>query len=165
MYSEHQSWVQLYGFWSVAQEKIREQIGGILGFPLPVKEPLERVWELVDPTVDCFLFHNSGAARHNRDLWKSSGLTNSGDMHRALSAQPREPLLLRAGLEELTIPTLLLVGLYDRNVGVDHVRDLAQTLPNTRLEVFNQSAHFPDIEETEKYAEVVQQFIAESGPQ
>lgn len=164
MYSEHQSWVQLYGFWSVARGGIREHIAEVLASSEPLKAKLERVWELVDtPTVDRFLFHNAAAAQLNRDLWNRSGLTNSGDMHRALSAQPREPLLLRRELEELTMPKLLLVGLHDRNVGVDYVRDLAESLPNARLEVFHQSAHFPDIEETDKYAEIVRQFIGESG--
>jgi len=164
MYSEPQSWVQLYGFWSVAGKAIREHIRKVLASSDPPKDKLEQIWELVDtPTADRFLFQNAKAAQLNRDLWNCSGLTNTGDMHRALTAQPREPLLLRAELAGLSIPTLLLVGLYDRNVGVDHVRDLAESLPNARLEVFTESAHFPDIEEPGKYVEVVRRFIAESG--
>lgn len=164
MGSEHQGWVQLHGFCSVAQGEVRGHIAEVLALADPPKDKLERVWALVDtPTVDWFLFHNQAATRLNRDLWNQSGLTNSGDIHRALAVQPRESLLLRAGVAELSIPTLLLVGLYDRNVGVDYVRDLSETLPNSRLEVFDRSAHFPDIEEPEKYAETVRRFIGGSG--
>lgn len=87
-------------------------------------------------------------------------MVNTGDMARALAGpSPGEsaPLIDRIGA--VTCPTLALVGLHDRNVGVDLVRDVAGRLPHSELVIFERSAHFPDIEEPERYAPVVEDFL------
>lgn len=159
MNSPEQNRVQLRGFWSVARGQIRQEIEAVLAGPGTEGEKFEQVWKLVDrPTTDCFLFQNPEAARLNRELWREAP-ANTGDMYRALLKQPRDPLALLRRLPALSIPTLLMIGLYDRNVGVDWVRDLASALPDSRLEVFLRSAHFPDLEESERYAGVVRGFL------
>ena len=150
--------VQLYGFQAVATGALKEQIAVLLAADGPAESQLEQVWGLVDQeTVDRFLFCSPTAAALNRNLWQESGLVNTGDMRRALSARPKEPL----DLSRLAIPTLVLVGRHDRNVGVDACRAVSAGIAGARLVVFEESAHFPDIEEPFRYAAAVRQFLLE----
>jgi proline iminopeptidase len=92
-------------------------------------------------------------------LWEESGLRNTGQMLRALMRRGPDgaPLLHRA--RAIRVPTLILVGLHDRNVGVDSNRDVASVIPDAKLVLFDHSAHFPDIDETGKYAATVRDFL------
>jgi proline iminopeptidase len=62
-------------------------------------------------------------------------------------------------LAEVDVPTMVMVGLTDRNVGVDACRDLAGRLPRGALHLFQRSAHFPEVEEPDSYAEAVRAFL------
>lgn len=95
----------------------------------------------------------------NRQLWRESGLTNTGDMYRALQRQPINPRWMKS-LSAIHAPALVTCGLYDRNVGVEFCRDVASAIPGARLAVFSHSAHFPDMEEPEAYAAAIRAFIA-----
>jgi proline iminopeptidase len=121
------------------------------------------VWGEVDrETVDRFLFHRPEAAGRVRALWDELaarvGTVNSGAMRAALERQPPRARPLVDELAELDPPTLILTGLWDRNVGVDLARDLATRLGRARLAVFEESAHFPSIEETERFVREVAEF-------
>jgi proline iminopeptidase len=157
---ERQDLIQLYGFESVSTGEVNQDIRSILREPLRAEERLAKVWSRVDSaTVDRFLFEAPEAARRNREMWKQSGLVNTGDMARALAAHRNpEPLALR--VRGLDVPALVLVGLHDRNVGVDPARDLARVMPHARLVLFERSAHFPDMEEPGKYAAAVREFLS-----
>lgn len=158
---ERQDVIQLYGFESIATGDTREAIRAILREPGSTGERLGKVWDLVDvATVDRFLFENADVARLNRAMWKQSGLRNTGAMARALATAPRDPVPLALRARALTAPTLVLIGLHDRNVGVDPSRDLVRTLPHARLVLFERSAHFPDMEEPARYASTVREFLA-----
>lgn len=61
-------------------------------------------------------------------------------------------------LHTIRVPTLVIVGAYDMPT-VAMAQKIAQSIPNARLEVFEHSHHFPFIEETEKFLNVMQQFI------
>ena len=153
------AWVQLYGFYHVAAGELKARIGRLLTGDEPAPARLEQVWSLVDTeTVDRFLFYDPAAARLNRRLWNESGLVNTGDMQRALAARPQPPGRMEA-LSRITVPALVMVGLHDRNVGVDVCRDIRTKLPRGRLVIFEHSAHFPDIEEPERYAAEVRRFL------
>jgi proline iminopeptidase len=156
---ERQDVIQLYGFESIATAEALVSIRAILREPGTPGERLSKVWNSVDSdTVDRFLFENPTIAHRNREMWKESGLKNTGDMARALAAHRNpEPLALRA--RAVTVPTLVLVGLHDRNVGVDPARDLVRVLPHARLVLFEHSAHFPDMEEPARYAPTVREFL------
>jgi proline iminopeptidase len=157
---ERQDLIQLYGFESISTGELEKDIRAILREPLSAEERLAKVWSRVDSaTVDRFLFEDPEVARRNREMWKRSGLVNTGDMARALAAHRNpEPLALR--VRGLGVPALVLVGLHDRNVGVDPARDLARVMPRARLVLFEHSAHFPDMEEPGKYAAAVREFLA-----
>ncbi|MEV4266417.1 alpha/beta hydrolase [Kribbella sp. NPDC049584] len=63
-------------------------------------------------------------------------------------------------LAALDLPVLILIGLWDRNAGVDACRDLATRLPWAQLQVFDHSAHFPNVEEPERYVGAVAAWLA-----
>jgi proline iminopeptidase len=161
---EKQRLVQINGFQSVADTETARQISRIAHGRETIEERWNQVWNAVDtPTVDRLLFHDQNAARINRNLWDESQLKNNGQMYRGLIKQPpaKETLMERA--RRIKTPTLILIGIYDRNVGVDAVRDLAGVIPTARLAVFEKSAHFPDIEETTKYAKTVKDFVSQAA--
>ena len=160
-FNERMACAQLYGFKTVAHGEIAKRIQEILKTQVSSEGRLEKVWEAVDTeTVDRFLFHNAEVAKLNRKLWQKSGLVNTGKMFKALAKQPRGmPLIDRIHL--IPVPTLVIIGLFDRNVGLESCRDVATLIPKAHLAVFEHSAHFPDMEETDKYAQTVQSFLLE----
>lgn len=155
------SFIQMYGFECVAEGEMKLRIRELMAEPGSIEHKHEQIWQMVDSqTIDRLLFHSSEAAAVNRQMWRESGLVNTGDMARALAQQPRgevAPLFDR--IEAVECPALVLIGLHDRNVGVDLVRDVVERLRIAELVIFERSAHFPDIEESERYAKVVEDFI------
>lgn len=152
--------VQLFGLLQSARGDTQRRIQQLIETDLPIEAATERAWSLVDSeAVDRLLFVSQEHARRNRRMWQESGLTNTGDMERALDRQESPAAPLHRRIAALSHPALVVVGLYDRNVGVEVARDVAATLPNARLEVFERSAHFPDIEETERYVASVNAFL------
>ncbi len=120
-----------------------------------------QVWAMVDSaTVDAFLFQDTAIARRNRAQWEESGLRNTGAMESALTRRAKERAPLRNRLARLNVPSLVLAGRHDRNVGVEQAREVSRLLPDARLHVFDRSAHFPDLEEPDEFLRVVVPFIA-----
>lgn len=149
---------QLGGFLQVAAGDVRTAIQTIIAGPLPAAAQLEQIWETVDTaTIDRFLFQRADLAAHNRRLWQESGLNNSGDMARALAAQPISDT--PAHLNEIQARALVLAGRHDRNVPLSGLEALAAALPHAQLHIFEDSAHFPDVEETEAYVAAVLAFL------
>jgi proline iminopeptidase len=154
--------VQLNGFLSVADTVSRVEFQKIIAQHSDPHEVLEQIWAVVDSaTVDRFLFQNPVFAKRNRASWIEFGerFTSSGAMARAFQWLPRDPYRAFEVLPKVVAPTLVLTGLFDRNGGVDLNRDVSELLPNSRFQVFLQSAHFPDIEETSAYHQVVTDFL------
>jgi proline iminopeptidase len=152
--------VQLHGFLAVARGELRERVAALLSETgRPAFERSQRAWDAADAeTVDRLLFEDPSAARRNREMWRESGLTNTGALAKAVFARPPSPLLPRAA--SIRAPTLVLVGRHDRNVGVDACRDLADVVPHGWLRVFERSAHFPDLEEPAAWTRAVREFLA-----
>lgn len=155
---------QLYGFEQVTFGMVRSRIHEILAGPESAEQKLAQVWGMAEPEdVDRFLFHQAHTARLNRQMWRESGLVNTGLMAKGLQATDgRLPLIDR--VKHLNAETLVLVGLYDRNSGVDANRDLSMRIPRARLVVFDESAHFPDMEEPRRYAGEVKAFVQSAEP-
>ncbi|MCK6258176.1 alpha/beta hydrolase [Fictibacillus sp. KIGAM418] len=119
----------------------------------------EKLWELVDTeTVDLLLFENQEIAKINRNLWGESNLINTGLMMNVLENTPCN-LPLQYRLKDIKQPTLIITGVFDRNTGVNISKIIHRELTNSTLELFNNSAHFPDLEETEKFINVVLEFL------
>lgn len=130
----------------------------------PIDSPTLRfkeLWALADPAMAVrFQYQNPLAAVVAKKWEAASGFTNSGLMARVMFSDERRrirPLIDDAAA--LQIPTLVLVGAYDRTTGVDVARDLASAMPRAEFVVFKASAHYPDLEEPTTYATTVEAFM------
>jgi len=156
--------VQTWGFETLATGERLARIRALSA--QPIGSPMERmnaVWNLADrDSVDRFLFHRPEAAALYRRLWEQSGLTNTGLMAAAMFAEGNARATpLADDLHRISARTLVLVGRYDRNVGLDMERDLAARIAGVRLLIMENSAHFPEMEEPEPYAAALRAFLTE----
>lgn len=65
---------------------------------------------------------------------------------------------ITARLHEITVPTLLLSGRYDEATPLI-VETIHRHIPGSEWVVFEQSSHMPHVEETERYTQVLDQFL------
>jgi proline-specific peptidase len=63
-------------------------------------------------------------------------------------------------LDEISVPTLTTVGRYDELTPACS-ETLHQGIPNSKMVIFEESAHLAHVEETEKYLQVVGDFLAD----
>jgi len=66
---------------------------------------------------------------------------------------------LRPHLKKITVPTLVIVGRHDFITNVAMAEEMVNHIPNARLEIFEDSGHFPLVEEPEKFYRVVKEFV------
>lgn len=71
---------------------------------------------------------------------------------------------IRPRLGEIKIPTLVVCGSKDWITPLSTSKEIAAGIPNSVLEVFEQSGHFPMVEEPERFLSVLRTFLA-AGPQ
>ena len=62
---------------------------------------------------------------------------------------------LRTQLPEIAVPTYIYCGLYDTQCPYDFSREMAELIPNAQLFTFDESNHYPFVEEEENFAEFV----------
>ncbi|WP_240628486.1 alpha/beta fold hydrolase [Bacillus salacetis] len=147
--------VQIAGFLTVANSLFAVKGLEILG----VEELYKRVWELASTEmVDALLFENQEIARKNRQWWEESKLRNTGLLAKGLQTNPvTTPLVSR--LKGICNPVLIITGIFDRNTGIPVSKIIHGNLPDSRMVTFDRSAHFPDLEETDKFVEVINGFL------
>ena len=63
-------------------------------------------------------------------------------------------------LRRVQTPTLVTVGRHDWITPLEASKELAEVLPNSELVVFENSGHSPQLEETERYLNVVRDFLS-----
>jgi proline iminopeptidase len=66
---------------------------------------------------------------------------------------------LRPQLADIRVPVLVIVGRYDFITNVAMAQEMLRHLPAARLEVLENSGHFPMVEEPERFAAVIRQFV------
>jgi proline iminopeptidase len=66
-------------------------------------------------------------------------------------------VISRAG--ELRCPTLLIVGRHVPQTPVSVSTAIHQRVPDSRLEIFERSGHFPFLEEPERFTQVLSAFL------
>ena len=64
----------------------------------------------------------------------------------------------------LPVPTLIVWGSKDRMIPVAHARSVQRALPDCRLELFEGAGHFPHLDDPDRFARVLREFIATDGP-
>jgi len=118
---------------------------------------LRQLWEEMDDETGArFSLHDPSTPRPP-GLPEGEGVAYNRDFGRAVTAEQRAGSLLD-DLAVLDVPTLVIVGLYDRNVGVDACRDIVDRMPNAQLALMLRSAHAP-IEEPAEYAGAITAFL------
>ena len=65
---------------------------------------------------------------------------------------------LTGNLEEISVTTLVLAGLYDAGCPIDCCREIAEKIPGAQMVVFEESNHAPYVEEPEKFAKAIKEF-------
>jgi proline iminopeptidase len=65
----------------------------------------------------------------------------------------------RAALQMLTVPTLVMVGRYDVICGVRWAHELHTLIPQSQLEILENSGHFGHLEELDGFAAAIRNFI------
>ncbi|WP_377865729.1 alpha/beta fold hydrolase [Bacillus sp. R86525] len=151
--------VQIEGFLKVTEGKMKEQISIISKSEISLKERNNQVWNIVDTEiVDRLLFKNQEFAKLNRTLWEENHLSNTGKMSKVIfETQSIVPLIERInGLEQ---DTCVVVGAYDYNTGVEMSKMITSHMKNSKLIIFENSEHFPDIEETDNVCEAIIEFL------
>ncbi len=151
--------VQIEGFLQITKGEMKEQISKISKSEIALKEKYNQVWSIVDTvTIDRLLFKNEEFAKLNRSLWKESKLSNTGKMSKVIF-ETKSPLPLIGRIKDLEIDTCVIVGAHDYNTGVGMSNRITRQLKNSKLVIFENSAHFPDIEETDKVCETIIEFL------
>lgn len=150
---------QVNGFLRVSDRLEKKKINAIVNSKIDIEEQCSRIWAIVSTeTVDKLLFKNQKFAKINRTMWTESGLVNTGHMMKALLKSNRENTLIER-LNQIMSPTLIITGRYDYNVGIELNKEMAENIKKSTFVVFENSGHFPDIEESQKYADLIRRFI------
>jgi proline iminopeptidase len=66
---------------------------------------------------------------------------------------------LRSHLTKIMVPTLVMVGRHDFITNVAMAEEMVKHIPNTRLEIFEDSGHYAFVEEPEKFYRVIKEFV------
>lgn len=122
--------------------------------------------------VSRFLYRKGWRAPHLAETWRAyASLTESENRDafvRTLrsvidlggqSVSARDRLYLAAGL-----PTLIVWGEDDDIIPVSHAYDAHEAMPHSRLEIIPGTGHFVHVEEPQKFAEVLLDFIKTTKP-
>ena len=73
----------------------------------------------------------------------------------------RDGVVVAARLPELRMPTLLVWGRHDHIFPPSHAESALKRLPNGRVEIFEGSGHTPQMEEPERFNQLVLAFLGE----
>lgn len=154
---------QMWGLYHSASEKVSEEISKIIFGSGTLEEKKERVWSIVDEyTIARLSVHNHSSIPEAIKLMRAS--SNYGfneDFHNAITKNSMPYPTLMDKLKNLLTPTKIIVGLYDRNTGIEMSRDIAERIPNSKLAILYNSAHYPESEELENYSNGIIDFIKE----
>ncbi|MGX1807578.1 alpha/beta fold hydrolase [Nocardia sp. NPDC055321] len=70
----------------------------------------------------------------------------------------------RAALPKLTVPALVIVGLFDVICGPRWARELHDLIPGSQLVILENSGHMGHLEESERFADAVRNFVLSTRP-
>ncbi|MBF8965215.1 alpha/beta hydrolase [Pontibacter sp. FD36] len=149
--------VQIQGFYAIGDSTLKAGIEQILKDTTSIEDKYGKVWNLSSSeVVDRFLFQNPELAQKNRQLWQESKLKNTGLMAKVYIKNNKADLVEKA--TGVQASTLIISGVHDKNGGLHTGLALKQVLPNSFIKLYENSAHFPDMEEEDRFASDVRIF-------
>jgi proline iminopeptidase len=104
-------------------------------------------------------FRNAVYLQMQEAVDEESGLRNTGELSRALFSNEL-PAYRFTTPERLTAPVLVVGGRYDHTIGLESMQALAKALPRATLLEYEQSGHFPYLEEAERFERDVTRFLS-----
>jgi proline iminopeptidase len=90
-----------------------------------------------------------------------SGLQNTGELSNALFSKGLACYRF-AAFDKLAMPVLVLGGRFDGAIGIEPMRALASKLPHAVFVEYENSAHFPYLEERDRFVGDVMRFLGSS---
>lgn len=122
-------------------------------------EKYDYMWSSIfTEDVNKFLFYDSRNAIQVRKLWVESGMANNREMSKVIFNRKRDETVV-ASSSKIYIPTLIIVGKHDKNVGLELPTRYHKNIKGSILVILEKSAHFPDYEQSTEYIEVVYDFV------
>lgn len=107
---------------------------------------------------DGLQFHDARFREQQDTVDAASGLRNTGELAGALMAHELPGYRFSAP-ERIGAPVLIIGGRYDYSIGLETMRALAARLPRATLLEYEASAHFPYLEEAERFERDVAAFL------
>ncbi|HYO55153.1 alpha/beta hydrolase [Archangium sp.] len=104
-------------------------------------------------------FRNAKYQQKQEALDAESGLRNTGELSQALFSTEL-PRYRFSAAERVTAPVLVIGGRYDYSIGLESMKTLVKALPHATLLEYEQSGHFPYLEESERFEWDVTQFLS-----
>ena len=104
-------------------------------------------------------------------IWKGFSSLGDRESRRAFLATTRavidiggQSISAHDHLEgSLPIPTLIVWGSKDHMIPASHARSVEQALPECQVEIFDGAGHFPHLDDPDRFARVLREFIATGG--
>lgn len=116
----------------------------------------EASWRMIAPLYDHDLTPEKLEARLRSAVYHH-------EAHNAAFSHNIPNYDIRDRLPSITAPTLVTVGRDDWIVPVPASEEIARLIPNSKLVIFENSGHSPQLEEPERFQQVVRDFLAEAG--
>lgn len=149
---------------------------GAAATPFPITDGLEAVWgyepsreQMAHLLRDVFVYDNAAITDDLIDLrFKASTRPGFHERFSALFPPPRQRWVeaLSPAPDELAgiaAPTLLVHGRDDKVIPMSGSQQLAEQIPNARLEVIAECGHWVQIEKTAEFVALVREFLADAA--
>lgn len=149
---------QLFGFMAITEGNTRTEIRNLLQDGAPFVGRNRPAWSLTkDPVHERFTFFKEKSARLLEELWTQDTPPGNESIRLAIVNNRDSGLLER--IRTLQLPVLVLGALHDRNTGIEMARDITVNLSQAKLVIFEESGHYIHMDESEKMAGVIRDFI------
>ena len=145
-----------------AVAKALSKAGQPAGECAAAKASMSAAFEVLQPSSKDFFdrlqFRDQKLRQMQDDIDAKSGLTNTGELTGKLFGDGLACYRFNAH-GRLTMPVLVIGGRYDGAIGLRPMRELAEKLPNAKFLEYENSAHFPYVEEPERFERDVKMFL------
>src|SRR5690606_23614814 len=130
-----------------------EMLDKVFGGRIESDDELRRCWAALAPLYDANTTPEKVAQR-------IASATFRYETHNWAFSRNLQGFDLTGRLHEIRCPVLIVVGRHDWITPVAASEEIAAGIPHARLEVFENSGHSPQIEESERFIAVVREFLA-----